>query len=561
MEDLVALLQTHNAQKSQEPAPAESPREPERQHPWIPNVWRRDASRKPETGPRPFNDMTPNVVGPSTSNPGWQEMVVTPATTANSTCSPLTPSSRLPDLPPAMAEAVLHEFRTVYTKNNPFLYIHPSVTVQEMQQERPFLWLVIRALCTKSYAEHHELGRLIREVLSNQLLVECERNLDLLLCLLTYMGWTVHWLVGRPFMCVLSSLASALVLDLRLDRKSREDVLSNPNLSCFKQYPFPRPGQAASNKARTNEERRAVLGCYFTSSIASIYMKYEAARWKPHIEKYMDHLWEESEAPTDRTLVALIRITNIGDESTQLTMRSEDSDASSASMFHIKGLLASLDQVKSTFTPEVLNHSLVKLHIYSTEVVIYEPAIFQQASTPPFKPLDFRRRGYLQACLESTKNFLDCFISLDAAEYVGLSFWCLIEFAYCTQALYRLSLLDDPGWDRAATRQTADIIYYLEETAKLFDRMHNVARTGLETPDEDDIFSKAAWSLRTTIPSWASTLEQVGAVTATPSNAATTTAAPAMGTNTEAVDPMLMDFTDDFWLADMFTSWGGAPGL
>lgn len=85
-------------------------------------------------------------------------------------------------------------------------------------------------------------------------------------------------------------------------------------------------------------------------------MKYEAARWKPHIEKYMDHLWEESEAPTDRTLVALIRITNIGDESTQLTMRSEDSDASSASMFHIKGLLASLDQVKSTFTPEVLNH-------------------------------------------------------------------------------------------------------------------------------------------------------------------------------------------------------------
>lgn len=174
LEDLVALLQTHNAQKSQEPAPAESPREPERQHPWIPNVWRRDASRKPETGPRPFNDMTPNVVGPSTSNPGWQEMVVTPATTANSTCSPLTPSSRLPDLPPAMAEAVLHEFRTVYTKNNPFLYIHPSVTVQEMQQERPFLWLVIRALCTKSYAEHHELGRLIREVLSNQLLV-CTR--------------------------------------------------------------------------------------------------------------------------------------------------------------------------------------------------------------------------------------------------------------------------------------------------------------------------------------------------------------------------------------------------
>lgn len=68
-------------------------------------------------------------------------------------------------------------------------------------------------------------------------------------------------------MCALCGLASALVSDLRLDRKSREDVLSNPNLSCFKQYPFPRPNQVASNKARTNEERRAVLGCYFTSSL------------------------------------------------------------------------------------------------------------------------------------------------------------------------------------------------------------------------------------------------------------------------------------------------------
>lgn len=79
------------------------------------------------------------------------------------------------ELSPTMAEAMLHQFRTVYTKNNPFLYIPPSATVQEVQHERPFLWLVIRALCSKSSTEQHEFGKLAREVLSNQILV-CFKN-------------------------------------------------------------------------------------------------------------------------------------------------------------------------------------------------------------------------------------------------------------------------------------------------------------------------------------------------------------------------------------------------
>lgn len=91
----------------------------------------------------------------------------------------------------------------------------------------------------------------------------------------------------------------------------------------------------------------------FTSG--STYMKYEAVRWKPHMDKYMSHLWEVSEAPTDRMLVALIRISAIADESTQLTTRSEDSEAT-ATMFHIKALLASLQQVKSTFTADILQN-------------------------------------------------------------------------------------------------------------------------------------------------------------------------------------------------------------
>jgi hypothetical protein len=86
-------------------------------------------------------------------------------------------------------------------------------------------------------------------------------------------------------------------------------------------------------------------------------MKLEVARWKPNIEESATELWEVPETPSDRTLVALTRVMSVVDEATQLTLRVEDLDTSTAPMLHIKALQASLQQVRNTWTEDMLQDS------------------------------------------------------------------------------------------------------------------------------------------------------------------------------------------------------------
>ncbi|KAI0123495.1 hypothetical protein BJ170DRAFT_713751 [Xylariales sp. AK1849] len=544
LEDLVSLLQSQNSQKAPEnsttptredavPACAEG-------HPWTPAG--KGASKTALIPDLSQQRSTSDATG--TSNPFLDRMVLTPAATSYSSPESLVPAP-LDELSPTKAENILHEFRTLHTRFFPFIYIPAEITAKQFQQERPFLWLTIRAICTKSMADQNALGIRIREILARQLLVEFERSIDLLFGLVAYLAWSMYFARGKPHMFIFSKLAVSMVFDLRLDRKAREDSGASQSLSCFKAYSFPKV--QVHPKELTNEDRRALLGCYYCNSVISSFMRLEAVRWAPHLEDCLVQLWEEPETPQDRVLVALARMMRVAEDATRLSWRPEDADSAVPSMIHIRALKASLEQVKGGLPPELLQNVLVLAHIHSIETIIFELAMFQQPSTSFYKSFDYKRREYLQACLVSTKAFLDLFLSIDVGDYPGLSFAVMVQFSHSVQALYRLSLLEDPGWDRSLVRQQADVVDYLEQTAVKMDLVHQVGDFASNGP-EGSLFARAAIALKLTIPTWAATLEQVGAVT---------TPHPSGAGAEETQDPMLMDFGDDTWLTDIFASWEG----
>jgi hypothetical protein len=93
------------------------------------------------------------------------------------------------DLSPAEAEEALRNFQDKYLPWFPFVYIRPGTTAQDLQRDRPFLWLNIRTACEKSTAKMHALGDKIREVLARKAFVDLERNLDLLMGIIAYLAW------------------------------------------------------------------------------------------------------------------------------------------------------------------------------------------------------------------------------------------------------------------------------------------------------------------------------------------------------------------------------------
>lgn len=139
-----------------------------------------------------IEDVIPGLSGHAVANnPSGLDTLdpfaATPATTSYSTPNTSTPN--LGELSPAKAEFFLEKFRTLHLKFFPFFHIPAEMTALQLQAERPFLWLNIRAVCTQSVAEQSALGVRIREIIAKEVVVECERSIDLLLGLLCYIGW------------------------------------------------------------------------------------------------------------------------------------------------------------------------------------------------------------------------------------------------------------------------------------------------------------------------------------------------------------------------------------
>ena len=114
-----------------------------------------------------------------------------PSLTPASTTTLLYPYALPKDAEPTTQEAELY-FRTFcrkYLQNFPFTKFPDDMTAQQVRQERPYFWLCIMAVSSPIIHRQVALGQTIREIAAREIVIEGQRNLDLLLGLLCFVGW------------------------------------------------------------------------------------------------------------------------------------------------------------------------------------------------------------------------------------------------------------------------------------------------------------------------------------------------------------------------------------
>lgn len=118
--------------------------------------------------------------------------VLTPGTTDSEGTSSKSPVSLHSDSigpSPVEAEQYLTTFHTYKAKYFPFVYISSTTTAQQLRQERPFLWLCIMTIASRSTSQQQVLGSQIQHVVAQEMLLKSGQSIDLLLGLLAYIGW------------------------------------------------------------------------------------------------------------------------------------------------------------------------------------------------------------------------------------------------------------------------------------------------------------------------------------------------------------------------------------
>jgi hypothetical protein len=193
---------------------------------------------------------------------------------------PLTPATSIaghstmasgPEIPidyPLESEAELEEYLATYrTKMVPYfpiVCINATTTVEELRNDRPFLFLVIRAICSKNLERQAALILLIKKVLGREMLLDGTKNLDLFLGVLMFVAWCHVYICIKPVNSTIVQLGISLAYELGLTRPPPGEpvrVLLN-----YTAQGCPKP-TIGMNLERTMEERRAVVGLYLITSV------------------------------------------------------------------------------------------------------------------------------------------------------------------------------------------------------------------------------------------------------------------------------------------------------
>ncbi|KAF1985123.1 hypothetical protein K402DRAFT_380016 [Aulographum hederae CBS 113979] len=359
-------------------------------------------------------------------------------------------------------EEYLHIYRTKMVSFFPVVCIAADVTVQTMQNERPFLWLVIRALCTRNGTRQNALCTEVRRTLGTRMLVEGARDLDLLLGILVFASWGHYNLCIKPILTPIVQLGASLAYDLGLTKPVPADpcvtMLNYTAQGC------PRHVNVANPPIRTMEERRAAVGLFLITSVVAVYCQRidSPPRWTPYLEECLQLLEQTNDWPTDKLLICLVRIQIINNQAASLSWKdlSEHSDKVPPELY-VTSLNSQFDTIKASIPPELQSNEVLQSHLHNCILSIHSHSLnpVPPTSKPSLTPPHHRLQN-LWKCLDAIKSWFALFLSIPTTSYPHLSMAIFTHLGHNLVSLFRLTTLDTPdlpAWDRQRVRREIDL--------------------------------------------------------------------------------------------------------
>jgi hypothetical protein len=124
--------------------------------------------------------------------------------------------------------------------------------------------------------------------------------------------------------------------------------------------------------------------------------------------------------------------------------------------------------------------------LYGTEIVskeslLYSPKIQDQT--------DLRRLEGLESLLTAIARWFEVFDELSLLDWMGIPFSIWAQFSQCLTILFRLSTLNERGWDTAEVRKRADALDIMERLTMGSERLTDLV--DLVDMGETSVFFKA----------------------------------------------------------------------
>ncbi|KAL1649921.1 hypothetical protein SLS58_001297 [Diplodia intermedia] len=350
------------------------------------------------------------------------------------------------------------------SKYFPFVIIPPDATVQTLRDTKPFLLKSIIVVASiQDLAKQRALGHALMAELTTQLLIQGRRSVDLLQGILVWLAWYHVHFFTNPQTTNLLQLAVGLVIDLGLKRGARaygsERLERGVTRSAH--------GELANSELHTSDERRALLGCFYLSTIVAQWAKrYDSLRYSAQLAGVCRHLEEAQEYPTDQYLVYLVRLQGIVQRiERKVPIDDFTTDTMIPIAMFVKALRGELDDFRRSLPADLANQcesdtlatsATMWLHYYSAEIYLYEISLSSLPGTPQYGDYTYRRLEMLNGCMHAAKAFIDVYYQIPPASLINVPFMHFAQLTSTIIALSKLTRLECPGWDQAYAQEFLD---------------------------------------------------------------------------------------------------------
>ncbi|KAI0873121.1 hypothetical protein GGS24DRAFT_464915 [Hypoxylon argillaceum] len=458
LDDLVSLLRSQVVEKyplapNSTPASHNTPSDTS-----VTTAYSRSAIPAPSRDPDILVDMTTSAV-----------RLVRPASPPpTSSFNPILEDVLAFEIPEKLEEAQLYTFRSAFLPMFPFVYLSPTVSATQLRHQKPFLWLVMLCLTTKSVSQQFDLEKMIWDIISRRIVSEHLADLDLLLGVVCFASWSHYFKKDKPFMNMLAQLALSLTTELGLHK---DEPVNYPRQE--RSY-----GSQAQNrpmqKTRTIEERRTTLAVvHLTSSTWAAYRKTEPLRWSRYLDDCLRILAEAGETVMDTLLITQIKCQLI---THQLTCPPTDDlwaedGPKLPSVVVAAALLKQVEDLRRDLPPSLASEKTAQFYINNAKLTIQSLAIGRPMAPDSANLAQIQRLRDADATLTTIENWLAVFFEMPLFDWIGINVDVFAQFTHCLVVLFKLTTLETPGWDLEEVQRRANVFEILDRAAETVDRV------------------------------------------------------------------------------------------
>ncbi|OCL01882.1 hypothetical protein AOQ84DRAFT_201482 [Glonium stellatum] len=359
------------------------------------------------------------------------------------------------------------------TNQFPFVVIPPGTTASNFRRDLPLLYRAVIMATSSDYPSRQAFyEKQIVEFVTDHLLIRSHKNLDLLQGILLFITWYKRNTMVVTQLNNLLQLAIALIDDLYLNRSPtwfhKSKVLLA--LACSRSVKY---------GPKTMDERRALLGCFYLSSVAATsFQRLDSMRLTRQIEESCQALLEKPEYPTDLQVAYVVKAQYLTDRIAQNIHINEGNIVHSPKTpieMHIKAFQSEIFAMRESLSPSLRLNTSVLMHLDFASMRLYEVALLDNPQNPTTNPIatDPAHLENLYSLLLSTKSFITATLATPGATYLSLSYIAWTQFTYSVAVLDRLTFFKSPScpsWDVPFVRSVIDLSTVLSTFAGRFEQ-------------------------------------------------------------------------------------------